>query len=317
MKRLLFFLGTFFILFGLSACAPNPSNGNPLRTSTPLPTSTAKDFPVVEQQACQIAEFEVLRTRDAQGDLVAWAPTGTRLAYVGPAGNSNWFSGRVNLTEGPSFKDTRTVAPEALAEGGLAWRPDGGSLAFVAFRQPDTYTVMSADPETGVAVDLFASQDAHSDPWGGSKAVVGWQNDAVLRVLSSCGDDCDQILDIDTGSGQINQFGEQLRKANDRLWPHTVEKTFEPTQFPPAMSKPAWLNRISPQMKKPEWSSSGKKVVYIDNFINAWVLLLDEKIQYQLYTPNVDVQEAKWSPDERYLAVRTDDQLLVFDTECK
>jgi dipeptidyl aminopeptidase/acylaminoacyl peptidase len=83
------------------------------------------------------------------------------------------------------------------------------------------------------------------------------------------------------------------------------------------MTKPNWLARLSPQMKLPQWSSDGKKVVYIDNFVNAWVLLVDQKIQYQLYTPNVDVQEAKWAPDNRYLAVRTDDQVLVFDTDCK
>ena len=317
MKRILYLTGILAVLLGLSACKPKESNINPLRTSTPLPTSTAKDFPVVEQQACQLAKYEVLRTREAQGDLIAWDPSGTRLAYIGPAGNSNWFSGRINLTEGPDFKETRSLAPEALAVGGLTWQPSGGLLAFVAFRQPDTYTVMTINPDTGTAVDLFGSQDARTDPWGGSKAVVGWQNGSVLRVLSSCGDDCDQILDIDTATGQINQYGEQLRKAKDRLWPHTAVKTFEPTLFPPAMSKPSWASRISPQMKQPEWSSDGKKVVYIDNFINAWVLMIDQKVQYQLNTPSVDVQEAKWAPDDRYLGVRTDDQVLVFDTECK
>jgi hypothetical protein len=317
MKRFLVLVGFVLIALALSSCKPKETSGDPLRTSTPLPTSTAKEFPVVEQQACQLAKFEALRTREAQGDLLTWNPDGKALAYIGPAGNSNWFSGRVNLTEGPTFEASRALAAETLAIGDLDWQPGGGLLAFVAFRQPDTYTVMTVNPQSGVAVDLFVSQDANSDPWGGSKAIVAWQNGTVLRVLSSCGDDCDTILDIDTVSGQLNPVGEQLRKAKDRLWPHPLEKTFEPTLFPPAMSKPNWINRISPQMKKPEWSSDGKKVVYIDNFINAWVLLIDQKIQYQLNTPNVDVQEAKWAPDGRYLAVRTDDQVLVFDTECK
>lgn len=317
MKRTLYLFGILAVAIALSACKPKASSLDPLRTSTPLPTSTAKDFPVVEQQACQLAEFEVLRTREAQGDLIAWDLTGTRLAYVGPSSNSDWFSGRVNLTEGPEFKESRILAPEALAVGGLAWQPSGGMLAFVAFRQPDTYTVMTVDPQSGTGVDLFSAQDPHSDPWGGSKAIVAWQNESVLRVLSSCGDDCDLILDIDTASGQINPVGEQLRKAKDRLWPHPLVKTFEPTLFPPAMSTPNWLNRISPQMKSPEWSSDGKKVVYIDNYLSAWVLLIDQKIQYQLDTPNVDVQEAKWAPDNRYLAVRTDDQVVIFDTACK
>lgn len=317
MKRILVLIGFLAVFLALGGCKPKDSNVDPLRTSTPLPTSTAMDFPVVEQQACQLAKFEALRTREAQGDLIAWDPSGNRLAFIGPAGNSNWFSGRINLTEGPKFQESRSLAAETLAVGDLAWQPAGGLLAFVAFRQPDTYTVVTVNPQSGAPVDLFASQDAHSDPWGGSKAVVAWQNGTVLRVLSSCGEDCDLILDIDTASGQMNPVGEQLRKAKDRLWPHPLEKTFEPTLFPPAMSKPNWMNRISPQMKKPEWSSDGKKVVYIDNFVNAWVLLIDQKIQYQLNTPNVDVQEAKWAPDDRYLAVRTDDQVLVFDTACR
>jgi hypothetical protein len=310
-------IGMAMVILGLYACSPKSSTINPLHTSTPLPTSTAKDYPVVEQQACQLAKFEVLRTREAQGDLIAWDPNADRLAYIGPEGNSNWFSGKVFLTEGPKFSESRIMAPESLAVGSLTWQPSGEVLAFVAFRQPDTYTVMSVKPQPGPAVDLFSGQDARSDPWGGSKAVVGWQNGSVLRVLTSCGEDCDLILDIDTSSGQITPVGEKLRKAKDRLWPHTVQETFEPTLFPPAMSKPTWINRLSPQMKKPQWSSDGKKVMYVDNFLSAWVLLTDKKIQYQLDTPNVDVQEAKWSPDNRYLAVRTDDQVLVFDTNSK
>jgi Tol biopolymer transport system component len=83
------------------------------------------------------------------------------------------------------------------------------------------------------------------------------------------------------------------------------------------MSKPNWLNRTTPQMKAPEWTQDGKKVAYIDNLIFAWVLLLDQKVHYMLDTPYIDVQELKWSPDGRYIAVRTDDQVVVFDTECK
>ncbi len=317
MKRILPFLAIAVALVFLSACKPKVISGDPLHTPTPLPTSTAKDFPVIETQACELAKYEVLRTREAQGNLLAWDPSGSRLAFAGPASNSNWFSGRIFLTDGPKFQAERSLADEILVVGGLAWRPDGGLLAFVSFRQPDTYTVETVDPTSGTSVDLFASQDAHSDPWGGSKVVLGWQSNSVLRILSSCGEDCDQTLDIDTISGQINPVGEQMRKAPNRLWPRTVEKTFEPTRFPPAMTKPSWSNRISPQMKKPEWTSDGKKVVYIDNFVNAWILLLDQKVQYQLITPNVDVQEAQWAPGGRYLALRTDDQVLVYDTECK
>jgi hypothetical protein len=70
-------------------------------------------------------------------------------------------------------------------------------------------------------------------------------------------------------------------------------------------------------MKRPTWTLDGNKVAYIDRFIVAWVLRQDRKEQYTLDTPYVDVQELKWSPDGRYLALRTDDDVYIYDTECK
>jgi WD40 repeat protein len=70
-------------------------------------------------------------------------------------------------------------------------------------------------------------------------------------------------------------------------------------------------------MKRPTWTLDGSKVAYIDRAIVAWVLRQDLKQQYILDTPYVDVQELKWSPDGRYLALRTDDDVYIYDTECK
>jgi len=308
-------------LFGLfsallAGCGGQAADLQTGETPTPLPTSTAKDYPVVVSPACKIAEMESLRTQQPQGDQVAWRPDGQMLAYLGPGISSNWYSGQVLLTTPPDYQDPETVAPDAFAFGDLAWAPDGGMLAFVAFRQPDTYTVMVHAPG-GAVIDLFQTENARTDTWSGSKAIVGWDSVSVLRVLASCGEDCDQTLQIDVQSGQITPVGEVLRKSPDRLRPRPLVKTFEPTTFPPAMSKPNWLTRVSPQMKTPAWTADGRKAAYIDNQIYAWVLLLDEKIQYMLDTPYVDVQELKWAPDGRVIAVRTDDQVVLFDTECK
>jgi dipeptidyl aminopeptidase/acylaminoacyl peptidase len=318
MKRILIDVILFALALALlTACkgAASQQDGGP--TPTPLPTSTAKDYPVIASPACKLNELEALRTTQPQGDLVDWSPDGKLLAYVGPAISSNWFSGQLYWTTLPDFMPGKKLTQDAMVFGDLNWSPDGSQMAFLAFRQPDTYTVMLVPASGAAAVDLFLVENARTDNWSGAKAIVGWSSNSNLRVLTSCGEDCDQTLVIDTVSSAITPVGEKLRKSKDRLRPMVPIKTFEPTTFPPAMSKPNWLTRTSPQMKVPAWTQDGKKVAYIDNAIFAWVLLLDQKLQYMLDTPFIDVQEIKWSPDGRYIAVRTDDQVVVFDTECK
>ena len=314
MKRLLFLM--LFPLL-LAACKPAATaDPHPGETSTPLPTSTAKEFSVIASPACQVNAFEALRTRQPQGDLIAWDSARNRLAFVGPVNNSNWFSGRVFIVSGPEFIQPTAIAADAPAFGDLTWSPDSSQLAFVSFRQPEAYTILVAPLNGSPATDLFSLENARTDAWSGSKAIQEWRTEGTLRILTSCGEDCDQTLSINTNTGQISPVGEQLRKAPNRLWPQADERTFQATVFPPAMSNPAWQGRISPQMKAPTWTRNGKKVAYIDNNIYAWVLMIDQKIQYELDTPLVDVQELKWSPDGRYIAVRTDDKIVIFDTEC-
>jgi dipeptidyl aminopeptidase/acylaminoacyl peptidase len=315
MKRLLPLL--FLLLLALG-CKPRTTSVEDVSTATPLPTSTAKDYPVVVSPACQLGKFEALRTRQAQGDLLAWDPSGSRLAFAGPGANSNWYSGRLYLVSGPEYTTPIVLAPQTELFGSLVWSPDGKAVAFVAFRPPDTYTVMTANPANGRTIDLFSNQDAHTDPYGGSKVVQEWRTDGTLRVLTSCGDDCDQMLSINTNTGEVIESGEQIRKARDRLFPRPSERKFEETSFPPDMRTPTPGGSLLsvPQMKAPDWTRDGKKAVYIDTDLYAWVLMADQKVQYELDTPNTNVQEAKWAPDGRYLALRTDDNVIVFDTGC-
>lgn len=298
----------------LSGCASaNSGTGGP--TPTPLPTTTAPAFPVVPTQACRLARFEALRTRLPQGDLLAWSPDGAWLAFVAPASNSNWFAGSLGLLSAPVFDTPLLPAPDLLVFGSLAWAPDASSLAYVTFRQPDVYSVSISRTDGSPPRDIFSSTDPRTDTWGSSKVVQAWRSNTLIRILSSCGDDCDQTLEIDLTSGQVTPIGEQLRKAQDRLWPHANEREYDPEIFP-VMWQENWTTRLSPQMKRPTWSPDGVKVAYIDRFLSAWVLRTDRKEQYILDTPYVDVQEMKWSPDGRYLALRTDDDVYVFDTEC-
>lgn len=311
MRRFLLSLLCLLILAGCGA-APEETGGP---TLTPLPTTTAPDFPVVATQACQLNRFAALRTRQPQGDLLAWTPDSSTLAFVGPAENSNWFSGVLQIAEAPDFSDPRPLSANLLVFGDLAWSPDGQRIAYIIFRQPDTFSAAVSAPPDNAPLDLFSSLDPRTDSYDSSKAIQGWRSASVLRVLSSCGVDCDQTYEIDLQGLQAAPVGEQTRKAKDRLTPQANTREYDETIFP-VMWLASWDTRLSPQMKRPTWTLDGEKVAYIDSNVYAWVLRLDKKHQYPLETPNVDVQELKWSPDGRYLALRTDDDVYVYDTEC-
>ena len=320
MRRIPLILLAALLLAGLSAsCKPRGAVAIDASTATPLPTSTAKNFPVIASPACKLVEYEAMRTRQAQGDLLAWDPKADRIAFAGPSPTSNWYSGLLYLAAGPTFLDAAPLAKSSLIFGDLTWSPDGAQIAVVGFRQPDVYTILVVNAASGVASDLFVNQDAKTDSYAGSKAIVEWRLSGELRVLTSCGIDCDQTLSIVPATGQITPVGEKLRQARDRLYPRPSQKAFEETVYPPAMRTPTPGGSLLslPQMRAPDWTTDGKKAVYIDSDLFAWVILPGQKVQYELDTPNTNVQEAKWSQDGRYVAVRTDDNVVIFDTACK
>lgn len=300
----------------LTACLSTPDAAPSGPTPTPLPTTTAPEFPVVASAACPLARFPALRTLQPQGDLIAWSPDGAWLAYVAPAATSNWFTGSLHLAAKPDFVEPVTTASEMLVFGDLTWSPDSQNLAYVTFLQPDVYSVAVSSIAGFPARDVFNTFNPRTDAWGSSKVVRGWRSPTLLEILTSCGDDCDQMVEIDLAAGTATPVGETLRKAPDRLWPQPDERDYDPLRFP-LMWQEIWPSRLSPQMKRPTWTSNGIKVAYIDRTLTAWVLLTDSKQQYMLDTPFVDVQELKWSPDGRYLALRTDDDVYIFDTECQ
>src|SRR5512146_3129279 len=91
----------------LTACGVLPGLPAPPQdtqpTLTPLPTTTAPNFPTVEDRSCPIATLGPLRTVENQGDLMAWMPNAHKLAYVAPALNSNWYAGSLKLASGADF----------------------------------------------------------------------------------------------------------------------------------------------------------------------------------------------------------------------
>ena len=285
---------------------PGPAVPTPGPTLTPLPTSTGKAFPTVDDRSCLLAELTPLRVDAPQGDLLAWQPGGgtNALAFVGPAASSNWFAGALHLAEGPAFTGPTSLAPESLVFGDLAWSPSGNLLAYAALRISDgVYTILTVSAQGGPAQDWLPGDTARTEDGSSQKAILAWQGENRLRILSACGPDCDQILQIDLDTGQISQVGELIRRAKDRLAPHTNLTTFDETTYP--------------YMLSPNWSPDLSKIVYFDEDDRAMLLLVDQKQQYILDTGVTNPSEAKWAYDNRTLAVRTDDVIYVFDTLCK
>lgn len=298
----------------LSACSGAINPEDLPATPTPLPTTTAPRFPVVPTEACELARYPALRTRTAQGDLLAWANSANSLAFVGPSAQSNWYTGVLYTVSEPGFQDPLRQSGQFLVFGSLAWAPRDDQVAFIIFRQPERYSLAVANLRSNTSRE-FPPESIPNDQYDSAKVVEGWSDEQSVRFLTSCGVDCDQTIIANIESGMADPIGEQLRKAPDRLQPRPLLHDYDPQQFP-LMVQETWATRLYPQMKAPTWTKDGHKVAYIDRGLTAWVILVAEERQYMLYTPQVDAQEMKWSADGRYLALRTDDDVYVYDTEC-
>jgi hypothetical protein len=273
-------------------------------TPTPLPTSSVEGFPTVADQSCLITELRPLRTNQPQGDLLAWRPESNQLAYVGPAGSSNWYAGSLMLASGPDFNKPVSLSPDKNIFGDLTWSQDGSLLAYASLRFSDgVYTISTSTAEGGAPQDWLPGEAARTEQGTSSKAVIGWLAGRRLRVLSACGPDCDEILEINLNTGEVGMIGEQTRLTKDRLALRTHLATYDEKAYP--------------YMIQPNWTPDEKKVAYIDEDDRVYVLQVGGKVQYILDIGVNIPRETKWAPDNHTLAVRTDDFIFVFDTECK
>ena len=182
----------------------------------------------------------------------------------------------------------------------------------MAFRQSDgVYTAMTSPAEGGLPTDWLPGKLAQTDTGSSLKSIQSWQAGRRLRVISSCGDDCDQVLDIDTHTGEVSPFGEQTRRDAHRWDPVLHQVVVDKENYPEV------IIADYPLMKLPNWSWDNKKIAFIDEDDYVRVLLVDGKAQYILQTGLESAREIKWSSDNRLLAVRMDDFIYIFDTECK
>ncbi len=304
MKR---FLPYLIAALFLTACGILPSLPQPVvdsgPTPTPLPTSSAEGFPTVADRSCLLARLEPLRVEQLQGDLMGWRPDGDELAYVGPAASSNWFAGQLKLAAGPEYASPSPIAGETVVFGDLTWSPNGSVLAFVALRVSDgVYTIMTTSPESQNPVDWMPGENARTDTGISAKAILSWQAGQRLRILSACGPDCDQQMEINLLDGSITTIGEQIRRSKERLAVRNRLVIHDESAYP--------------YMIQPNWSLDSSKVSYIDEDDRAMVLLVDEAVQFILNIGINTPREAKWSYDNRKIAIRTDDFIFVFDTMC-
>lgn len=312
-RSMLRFAGLALLLAALAGCAVFPVKpvfveeavqAQEATPAVPLPTPDSTEFTPVYPQACKIAEWESLQTDRIQGDMLAWSPDSRSLAYIGRE-KTGWYTGNLMLAGGETFADHRTLTDHVGVVGDLTFSGDGLRVAFVALR-PETqlYTIMVQELIGGPALDLFPGDVARTDNWSGTKAVERWVDTGHLLVVYSCGSGCDQRVEISITDGSQRPASRESYKALE-------------TAASPVINTRAYDEETYPQMFSPNWSPDGTRVVYFDRSDSPWVLNIPEQEKYWLAVGVEDALESKWSPDGRYLAVRTDGHVFVFEMDCE
>ncbi len=307
-------LSILFFLAAFLAAGCGQGNAAPTETSEVNPaipaaleriTRTPSEFDIVSSDLCPVAEWETIHVSGLQGDLIAWAPGQAVLAYLAPKSDYSWFTGNLALASGKDFKSQETITGQIEISGGLSWAPDGRHIAFIAMRPSEQiYTVMAAASDGTDLVDLFPEDSARTDEWSSPKAIVDWADNEILDVVVSCGAGCDQPMQVDVSTGGRTPTGEPGHGdiKNDYWQPTRNIIDFEAGRFP--------------DMIAPNWSPDKKNVSYFDEEGNLWVLRRGEKVRFPIDTGSSQAEEAKWSSDSRYLAVRTDRKILILSASC-
>lgn len=268
-------------------------------TPTPLPTSSLPGLVTVEPRLCQVAKLPMLRVDQPQGDLIAWAPEVDTLAYLAPETGSTWMVGTLMLVSSPDFKTSQELADHAA--GHLTWSPEGRTLAYLSLRRSDgLYTVNVVFPQTRQSVDLFPAEAARTDEWSSQKVIDRWRSEQSLLVQVSCGLDCVQTVQVILSTGSLTPQGDPVQRSWD-WWDYSVN---------PGPGLPAEYISF---MQQVNWSPDGQRLVYVDRRADAWVVNVDEQIQFPLPTGGfLAISETDWSHDGKYLAVQAEDWLFIF-----
>jgi Periplasmic component of the Tol biopolymer transport system len=255
--------------------------------SNPLPTQMAnQSLAVVPTKACQVDKFVSVQTKASQGDMLAWSPTGDTLAYVTPSNEKwGWFVGNLVIEDIANQKAVYTSQSQEVA-GDLTWSPDGSQLAYVVLDpKSKVYTVDVLNLSTGKLQDVFGFSPV-TDSWSSPKGIDKWTDSYTLIVNASCDVDCVRPYTFNTQTGKLTQ-GEEMRKSQDLSLDLTNEMV----------------------------SSNSRWTLAIDNNDNLW-LASAANHQASIILAGTTTTEFKWSKDSGYLAVRTDDSVLVYQPIC-
>lgn len=311
----------FLAAFFLSACGLVPGTQaapvNESGTPVPTPTRDPSGYQAITAQSCKLADWAAMQSNKPQGDLIAWRPGSTDIAYLAPAERSSWYIGELALSTGPGFKQKVDLAPTILASGDLTWSPAGERLAFLAYRPNENlYTVMTVRPDGSELTDLFPNDLARTDGRTSQKAIIGWKSEHTLQVITSCGEECRQAYDIDIDSMAASQEGSLLTPTpvpnyhdlvgNLQMHRNTLETNpdFKLEQFPKGMNRP-------------NWSPDERMIAYLDKRGILWLLTIQDKTNYLLDIGLRDVYETQWAANNHYLAIRAEDRIFLFQVPCE
>ncbi len=272
-------------------------------TATPVPTAIISGMKVIPSQACQVAEQEMIRVENPQGNLIAWSPVADTVAYIASTPGSSWNVGELNILTAPQFDTPDRLATQVAGE--LAWAPDASSIAFLALRRADNlYTIGLGYPNGRPSIDLFPGDAARTDNYSSEKSILGWKNSGQLRVMVSCGINCLQAIEIGVLTGLSTPLGAPVERPWDMWAVHTNQPTAVPTQ----------VAALSGQLN---WSADELRVAYIDSNANAWIINIDSRTLYPLDIGQYGAAtETDWSFDNKYLAVQVDQYLKIFSFNC-
>ena len=286
------------ILAGCSVLGADPNAGQP--TPTMLPTTDPDEgLRVTVSTACPVRSFPTIQVDPPAGDLMGWSPDGQIFAYIAPFNNEwGWYTGNLTLLsmETGEIRATR----DTKGTGDITWSPDGSRIAFTALRTTENlYTVIVLLTSDFTPLDLYAA-GAATDDYGSAKGIVRWTDNNRIQVNETCGVDCSRVVEISV-SGQGQQVIQTGRKQDDT----SLEIALDQTGF---AANPEWLLANA--------SPDGSRIFYVDNDDQAWLAAPDEGYKYRLTLDLGFVQESKWSPDSQLIAVRTNENIYLYDLDC-
>ena len=297
-------------------------------TLTALVTPTSVP-PTLDLKGNEVLEFENLTPYQVvcvsiledriHGGIMEWADDAPIFAYVAPANRYwGWFSGDavvLNFSDEAKVPDEFGNIPEGFSPyeisttdlhvfGDFGFSPDHSRLAFTALRQSEKlYTIFVASYDAGLkdAVDLFPDTLAETDEYSSDKSVIGWVNNNVVRVASSCGIDCERIYTADVRTGALT-FEEEVRK-------HGHEGREQPNHII------EYDDRNYPAMNNANWSPNDKYLFYTDARYQTWIIREETKQQYLLPVDGRDVLQTRWSADSRFIAIRFEERIEIYEVK--